>query len=133
MSMPVEYRQIIQTLLFKTNQGVAHWKQETFQLAVTFGDSKFAMWAGSDEHSDEPFVAFALQDASGKTIDSWFVEQVDGEDYTMTRSLYTSANRRALGVPEKLRSLQERLAAADRIGDDESVLPWGKDTGQVKY
>jgi hypothetical protein len=116
MSIPADYRDIVVALLDKTDQGAVHWRQDKFDIGVSFEGSKFSLWAGHDDNTEEPFVAFALQDDKGATLDSWYVEEHDGTDYTMVHRLYQSAKRHAAGVPEKLRALREKIAAAKEIG-----------------
>ena len=116
MSIPTDYRDIVVVLADKTEQGSVHWRQDKFDIGVSFEGTKFALWAGNDEHTDEPFVAFALQDENGVTLDSWYVEESYGTDFTMVQRLYKAAKRHAAGVPEKLRALKAKIATAKEIG-----------------
>lgn len=116
MPIPADYKDIVVALLKKTDLGAVHWRQEKFGIGVSFEGAKFILWAGTDEHSDEQFVAFGLQDSSGATIDSWYVEEHDGPDFTTMDFLYKSAKRHAAGVPKILRELRAKLAEAGEIG-----------------
>jgi hypothetical protein len=116
MPIPNEYREVVNLLSDKTDDGLVHWRSEKFDVSVVFEGSRFALWAGNDENSEEPFVAFALQDLSGTTLDSWYVEGHEGIDYTRMHNFYKSAKRHALGLPDKLRKLRESLASAKEIG-----------------
>lgn len=116
MPIPADYQDIVNQLVKKTEHGAVYWRQDKFGIRVGFESSQFSLWAGDDEHTGEPFVAFALQDQDGSTIDSWYVEEHEGQDYSVMYQLFTAAKRHAAGVPEKLRALRAKLAEADKIG-----------------
>lgn len=117
MPIPIDYREIITMLLHKTDNGLVYWRKGKFVAAsVLFEEATFSLWAGNDEHTEEPFVAFALQDEDGATLDSWYVEQNDGTDYTLMHRLYTAAKRHIAGVPEKLRALREKIEHNKEVG-----------------
>lgn len=116
MPMPPDYRELVDLLSEKTEQGMVHWNSDRFDVSVVFEGSRFAVWAGTDENSEEPFVAFALQDLKGATLDSWYVEEHEGADYTRMHNFFKSAKRHALGLPDKLKQLRESLAKASEVG-----------------
>lgn len=118
MPIPNDYHQIVSMLIDKTEAGLAHWRQDRFDISVSVGGSKFSIWAGTDEHSEEPFVAFALHDEKGATIDSWYVEENEGPQYHLMHRLYKSAKRRASGVPERLQLLAQKIASSEEIGKE---------------
>jgi len=103
-------------LVDKTEDGRVHWRKEKFGIAVNIDSAKFSIWGGNDENSEEPFVAFGLHDDPGNTIDSWYVEENEGSDYSLMHRLYQGAKRHASGVPEKLKLLKEKIAASKEIG-----------------
>jgi hypothetical protein len=121
MPIPNDYHEIVNMLANKTDKGAVHWRSEKFDVSVVFDGARFAIWAGNDEHSEEPFVAFALQDSSGSTLDSWYVEEDEGSDYTLMHHLYKAAKRHAMGVPTKLKQLRDSLAAAEEVGDPKTA------------
>lgn len=114
MPIPNDYREITATLAEKTEQGVLSWKADNLHISVKIDDSKFSLWAGNDERTDEPFVAFGLFDSNDKIIDSWFVDESDN-DYTEVYRLYKAAQRHANGVPVLLRNLADRLSAMKKL------------------
>lgn len=116
MSIPSDYADIVQMLLAKTDSGNVHWRKEKFDISVAIDGSRFSLWAGNDENSEEPFVAFALQDENGTTLDSWYVEENEGSAYAVMHRLYIAAKRQAHGVPSKLKQLRDKLAAAKEVG-----------------
>lgn len=117
MPIPSDYRDIVTMLLTKTDQGLVQWRRDRFDTTVSIDGSRFSIWAGNDEHSEEPFVAFALQDAKGSTLDSWYVEEQEGSDYVLMLRLYSGAKRHASGVPDKLRVLREKIANSKIVGN----------------
>ena len=115
MTIPSDYRDIVQMLAAKTDEGKVHWRRDTFELGVELEDTKFSLWAGNDEHTEVPFVAFALHGSNGATLDSWYVEEGD-DHYSLMHRFYTAAKRHAAGVPQKLKSIKELLAKTDTVG-----------------
>lgn len=118
MPIPNDYREIIATLFEKTDQGVLSWETDSLHFSVKIDASKFSLWAGDDERTDEPFVAFGLYDNINKLLDSWFVDESDS-DYSEVYRLYKAAQRRANGVPTLLRNLADRISSMKKVGGDE--------------
>ena len=116
MAIPNDYREIVNLLVDKTKEGQVNWRSDRFNIYVFFEGARFIMWAGNDENTDEPFVAFGLGDKSGATLDSWFVDEREVPDYSTMFELYKSAKRYAAGVPDKLKKLREGLASSNAIG-----------------
>ncbi len=116
MPIPTDYRDIVNALTVKTTAGNVKWQKDRFDISVTVDSSKFSLWAGNDEHSDEPFVALALRDLSGNVIDSWYVDESD-TDYALMFQLYKAANRIALGVPDRLKKLEELISQMKVVGE----------------
>lgn len=120
MPIPTDYREIVKSLTTKTNEGDIAWKKDKFSLALAIDKSKFSLWAGNDEYSDEPFVAFGLYDKDSTVIDSWSVDQSDS-DYSTMNQLYKSANRQALGVPQRLKALNALISEMKSNDDSEET------------
>lgn len=110
MPIPNEYHPIIEALLEKTGQGALDWEDNSLQISVVIDQSKFTIWSGSDEETNESFVAFGLFGKNqSKAIDSWYVDESD-RDYDMAYSLFKLAKRHANGVPDLLKNLAERIS-----------------------
>ncbi|HEY0491261.1 MAG TPA: hypothetical protein VGD30_17255 [Telluria sp.] len=120
MPIPTEYRDIVKTLDTKTTEGNVNWRKDKYDISVTVDKSKFSLWAGNDEHTDEPFVALGLYDANGSVVDSWFVDQSD-RDYTEMYHLHKSASRHALGVPGRLKELEGLISQMKIVGTPDDV------------
>jgi hypothetical protein len=116
MTIPKDYIDIVNRLLRMTNEGRVNWKAGTFGVEVNIEKSRFSMWAGTDEHTDEPFVAFALLSSNGQTLDSWFVDSSD-DDFALMNNLHSAAKRYAGGIPQRLVELRSILESAKTIGD----------------
>lgn len=124
MPIPIEYAEIISTLAAKTAAGLVHWQADKYMsISVMFETTRFQLWAGNDEHSEEPFVAFGLQNEYGESLDSWYVEEHEGAPYVTMHELWKAANRRVKGLPDTLKKLREKLAAAEKIGAPETISP----------
>lgn len=110
MPIPDEYHAIIEVLLEKTGQGALDWVDNSSQISVIIDQSRFAIWSGSDEETNESFVAFALfGKIQSKPIDSWYVDESD-RDYDIAYNLFKLAKRHANGVPDLLKNLAERIS-----------------------
>jgi hypothetical protein len=109
MPIPNEYREIIRALTEKTEQGDLSWTNDSLHISVKIDLSKFSLWAGTDERSDEAFVAFGLFNNVNKVIDSWFVDESD-PDYMEVHRLFKAAQRQANGVPTLLKTLADRIS-----------------------
>lgn len=120
MPIPTDYREIINSLAEKTNEGDLRWKKDKFSLALPIDKSKFSIWAGNDEHSDEPFVAFGLYEDDSTVVDTWFVDQSDS-DYSTMNQLYKSANRQARGVPQRLKALNALISDMKSSDDSDEI------------
>ena len=97
------------------------WRKDKYAIAVAVDKSKFTLWAGTDEHTDEPFVAFGLADNKGSVIDSWYVDESD-EDYQVVQQLYKAANRHALGVPNRLKELNAIISGLKIVGEPDDDI-----------
>lgn len=117
MPIPADYCEIVDSLLDKSNKGLAHWTRGQFGVQIELDDARFTMWSGTDEHTEEAFVAFSLNAANGATLDSWFVDERDS-DYDQMRLLFAAAKRHADGIPERLKNIKEQLAKATMIGKE---------------
>lgn len=113
MPIPSDYDEIYSVLVEKTEEGALNWIDNTLFVAVTVDKSMFRIWTGTDEVTDESFVAFGLYDTSGKVLDSWYLDESD-EDYQSVHRLYRAAKRHAAGVPDLLKSLAAKIAAMDK-------------------
>jgi hypothetical protein len=118
MPIPNDYQDIVDTLLEKSSNGQAHWKRGQYGVEIEIDDARFSIWGGNDEHTGEAFVAFALNDASGVTLDSWYVDERDS-GYDQMRLLFAAAKRYADGIPQRLKGIREQLAKATSIGKPE--------------
>lgn len=116
MPIPKDYRDILNSLAGKSENGQVNWKSNRFGVEVAVNESKFLIWAGTDEETGEPFVSFALHDLTGKTLDSWFVDGSD-YDYDFMSRLHNSAKRHALGIPQRLAELKDIIEKASVVGD----------------
>jgi hypothetical protein len=115
MPIPSDYRDIVASLLTKTDNGRVHWTRGRFGIEVEVEKSIFTLWAGTDENSEQAFVAFSLNDANGSTLDSWYVDEND-EDYDLMRRFFAAAKRYAHGIPQRLSFLKESIASLGYIG-----------------
>lgn len=123
MPIPTDYQEIISTLADKTDAGLVHWQSDRFTtISVTFDSSRFKLWSGNDEHTNEPFIAFALQTEDGQPLDSWYVEEGEGEPCTRMHLFLRAATRYVRGVPATLKRLREKMALAESIGDSTDAL-----------
>lgn len=115
MPIPSDYRDIVKTLLERTEMAEVNWQTTKFGVEVPIDGSKFNLWAGTDENTEEPFVSFGLADAHGNPLDTWFVDAGD-TDYELVDRLFQAAKRHALGVPQRLKQLREILKKSSVIG-----------------
>jgi len=116
MPIPKDYRDLLNALVGMTDEGRVNWRADSTGVEVVVDDSKFAVWAGTDERTDEGFVAFALQDLTGKTVDSWYVDDGD-EHYDLMNVFFLSAKRQALGVPDRLAKLKDSILKSTTVGE----------------
>lgn len=110
MPVPKDYQEIISAIIEKTDQGALDWIDENLHVSVNVDLSTFRLWSGSDEHTDEGFVAFGLYGASGKVLDSWYLDESDA-DYQVVFNLYRAAKRHANGVPSLLHTLTAQISS----------------------
>jgi hypothetical protein len=115
MPVPNDYRDIIKALSAKTEEGNVAWRKDKYTVSVTVDNTRFSLWAGNDENSDVPFVAFGMYGPEGTMVDSWYVDESDA-DYAETFQLYKSANRHAQGVPARLKELAGKISQMKIIG-----------------
>jgi hypothetical protein len=116
MPIPKDYRDLLNALVGKTDDGRVNWRADSTGVEVGVDDSKVAIWAGTDERTDEGFVAFALKDLAGKTVDSWYVDAGD-EHYDFMNLFFLSAKRQALGIPDRIAKLKDSILNATTVGD----------------
>jgi hypothetical protein len=109
MPIPNDYREVIAILFEKTEQGALNWVDDGSNISVKVDQSKFSLWSGVDEKSDESFVAFGLVNSANKIIDSWYLDEPEFE-YQEVLRLFRSAKRHANGVPSLLKSLTQQIS-----------------------
>lgn len=115
MPIPNDYKEIIKALTGKTEEGNVGWRKDKYTISVTVDNTKIALWAGNDENSDVPFVAFGLYGPHGAVMDTWYIDESDG-DYAQVFQLYQSAHRHAQGVPARLKQLAGLISELKFIG-----------------
>lgn len=119
MPIPSDYQEIIGALVQATRIGRVPWRTgPAAEFVVPVSGSKVAIWAGTDEETDRAFVSFALQDAAGQLLDTWFVDLGD-EHYGLMYELYQGAKRQGRGIPQKLESIREALRSGKAFGEGE--------------
>jgi hypothetical protein len=115
--IPTEYSDIINILLEAAREGRVRWQGGRYAAVVSVSGSQFAIWAGTDEETGDPFVAFALQDPQGESLDNWYVDQGD-VGYEVMRELHQRARRQTQGIPQRLESLKKALKSSKVIGEE---------------
>ena len=116
MPIPSDYAEIVTALTEKTQEGALRWEKSPFTVFAEIDRSKFSLWAGDDEITGTPFVAFSLSNADGETLDSWFLDESD-DDYQRVLDLFKAATRHAHGVPARLKELAIRIAGLTKVAD----------------
>lgn len=117
MAIPNDYKDIVETLYSATDEGRVKWSQARFGFEVAVQGSRFQIWSGTDEENGQAFVAFALTDEKGKTLDSWYVDESEPE-YEWMHKLFYGAKRQALGISKILAGLKEVFDKGGVIGDE---------------
>lgn len=123
MPIPSDYKEIIDTLLSATENGRAKWGKVKFGFEISVLESKFLIWSGTDEESNQEFVSFALTDDNGKTLDTWYVDGLEG-DYDKMHRLFAGAKRQALGISKILAKIQTAIQSGGTIGESDNELPF---------
>lgn len=121
MPIPNDYLPLINKLATASREGRVLWKQTPYGgFAVTVAGTNFEIWAGTAEDSDLGFVAFGLANPKEKRrspIDTWSVDEGD-DDFSRMRDLFGDARRQALGIANRLTSLEKALDGTGTIGED---------------
>lgn len=117
MSIPNDYREFLSSLAELTDKARVNWKFDGHAVEVLIENERIVVWAGTDERSDQAFVSFALRDKSGNTIDTWYLDDGDG-DFDFMNRFFLSAKRHALGVPDRLKRLRESLTKDGVVGKE---------------
>lgn len=117
MSIPNDYRDLLNSLTDLTDNARVNWKFDGHGVEVLIGKERLLIWAGTDERTDESFVSFALKDKAGNTLDTWYLD-ADDEHFDFMNRLYLAAKRHALGIPDRLKRLQESLKKGGVVGEE---------------
>jgi hypothetical protein len=118
MPIPTDYDAFLADLNERTDKGEVNWKFERLTVELILDDERIAIWAGTDEQTEEGFVSFALKDKQGEMLDTWYLDAGD-EDYDFMNRFYLAAKRRALGIPDRLARIREKMSKSLVVGDDE--------------
>lgn len=116
MSIPDEYKDIVDMLAAATTEGRVKWVATKYDVQVAVSGSRFSLWTGNDANRKRDFVALALSDNDGKPLDAWQVDESSTE-YDFMHDLYNRARRKALEVPQRLASIREEFKTRHIIGD----------------
>ena len=115
MPIPSDYRSLIKQLVAATEEERVKWKDDAHAISIRVEDATFSLWSGFDDETSREFVSFGLGDARNKLVDTWSVDA--GEpDFEMVKAFFKNARRQALGIPQRLRSLEAALASKGIIG-----------------
>lgn len=120
MPIPNDYRELLGSIAELTDKGRVNWKFDGHSVEVVLDEERFALWAGTDERTDEGFVSFALKDKRGETLDTWYLD-ADDDDYDFMNRLYLSAKRHASGIPDRLARIRKLIANGGMVGKDEEL------------
>lgn len=123
MPIPSDYLDIVFDLLKATKDSRVNWQNENHTIVVRLPKTRVKLWSGTDEETNLPFVSFALTDVSGRSLDSWAVDEGD-TDFDTMHTLYSLSRRIAFGIPERLKDLRSLLATSSTIGEEEEDIPF---------
>lgn len=123
MPIPSDYLDIVFDLLKATKDSRVNWQNENHTIVVRLPKTRVKLWSGTDEETNLPFVSFALTDVSGRSLDSWAVDEGD-TDFDTMHTLYSLSRRIAFGIPERLKDLRSLLATNSTIGEEEEDIPF---------
>jgi hypothetical protein len=116
MSIPKDYKELLQSIAGMTDDGRVKWKSDGHSVELKLENDRLFLWAGTDERTEDGFVSFALRDLSGNTLDTWYVD-AGSVDYDFMNRLYLAAKRLALGIPSRLASIRESIAKSKTLGE----------------
>lgn len=123
MPIPSDYKEIIENLFVATDSGRARWESTKFGFEISVLESRFMIWSGVDEENGVAFVSFALTDERGKNLDTWYVDESDG-DYELMHRLFSGAKRQALGISKILENLKSAIKSGEVIGGAKDDIPF---------
>ena len=115
MPIPNDYKSVVHQLAEATQEERVKWKSDGHVISVRVEDATFSVWNGVDDDTDTEFVSFGLGDARNKTVDTWAVDAGE-HDFEMMKAFFKNARRQALGIPQRLRTLEAALATKGVIG-----------------
>ena len=123
MSIPDGYRELIGSLVMRTQLGQVNWKSTagSDRFVIYFKD--FSLGISSESHGGgyggEPWsaVSVTLYDKDGNSMDQFTLAD-DDPDYKNMEGLHASARRKALRIDEAISTLMNQLEADEPIGDD---------------
>lgn len=109
MPIPSTYREFVKEIANATAANRLNWKDESNNisnsLSMDINGTTFKIWSGTDGETNEPFVSMAMSDqATGTSLDNWFVDYGD-QDYYLMQEIYSSAARQARGISQRLSSI----------------------------
>lgn len=119
MPIPNDYTDIVRKLAETTDQGRVIWSEVTFGYEVAILKSRLRIYSGTDE-DDRGFVSVTLNDANGKNIDNWYVDQGE-QDFDFMYRLVAAAKRYAHGIPDRLSAIKTALESSKMIGGDDDI------------
>jgi hypothetical protein len=107
-----KYLQIVDRLIYKTNQRDIEWKEGVYPGAfqVSFPNYSLTLAPCEGEHGDTDYV-IAVIDSDGNTIDTFSDVDLGGDYFPKLAELYQNARRQALGVDKALDEILDELGA----------------------
>lgn len=114
MSIPNEYRNVLQLLLQASKQARVRWQEdaaERFFVAL----EKFSVRVREWFTEVDAYVVVELINARGEEMDRFTVSKQDA-DYETVSSLCRAAQHSARNIDEAIRQLEEELSTDGTIG-----------------
>jgi hypothetical protein len=116
MSIPTDYKDLIEELSVATKKGRVLWKVKKFRMEVTISDTKFSLHQNTNNTTKRSFITLSLLDQNDHLLDTWDVDEGEN-DFDLIKDLYDGAKREALSLPERLSSIREELLKSAIIGE----------------
>jgi hypothetical protein len=105
-----KYAQIVDRLIYKTNQREIEWKEGVYPGAFQVSFPNYSLTLipreGQDDTTD---YIIGIIDSDGHTIDTFSDVDLGGDYYAKMAELYQNARRQALGVDKALDEILDEL------------------------
>jgi len=118
--IPESYRELIDKLSRRTNDGKVNWKSTSHEgtFIVDFREFSLSIMSGYDSEENESFVRFTILNSAGQELDYFLVTERESR-WLFAYNLYSEARRKARNIDLVIGDITKELESEGPAGEED--------------